>query len=140
VIGLGGVSNGAEKESPKKQAEQDVQQIEQEWAKAVVTRDPSWFEKTLAKEWEMILPDGEIWDKQKFFEFLKAGTTTYESCELLEVRVRVYGQAAVAIVRGNVKGKNKDGAFDHEERWIDVYARRQGRWQCVAAQLAVVKK
>jgi ketosteroid isomerase-like protein len=140
AIGFVGLSNGAEEGSPRKKAEAEVKQLEEEWANALVERDAAWFKKTLADEFAMILPKGAIWDKQKYADFLKDDDETVESCKLSEVSVRVYGRAAVAVVKGRVKGKTKDGAYDEEQRWIDVYVKKQGRWQCVAAQLATVEK
>jgi ketosteroid isomerase-like protein len=50
------------------------------------------------------------------------------------MKVRVYGDMAVATYgstdKGSYKGKDISGRF----RWTDVFVKRNGRWEIVAGQ------
>ena len=53
--------------------------------------------------------------------------------------MRFYGDTVVVIGRTKEKWKNQKGEeFTAEYRWTDVFVKRKGRWQCVAAQVARV--
>ena len=138
-LGAISASSAADDTGSAQEAEKQVLQIEHDWAKALADRDVAWFEKTLVDDWVMILPDGQICDKQKFIEPLRTRTSSIFSCKLLELRVRLYGQTAVAIGRGSLTWKSDGKEFGHEELWTDVYVNKDGRWQCVSAQSTIPK-
>lgn len=139
VPGAISASRAADDTSPTQEAEKQVLQIEYDWAKALVERDVAWFEKMLVDDWVMVLPDGQICDKSKFIEPLRTGTSSIVSFKLSELRVRLYGQTAVAVGRGNLTSKSDGKESSHEELWTDVYVNKDGRWQCVSAQTMVSK-
>jgi hypothetical protein len=55
------------------------------------------------------------------------------------MKVRVYGDAAVVTGLGTRSGVNKGAAFkDRQFLWTDTFIRKDGRWQCVATQGTLV--
>ena len=76
-------------------------------------------------------PDGSLSDRAQFLHRIAApaGITGFRA---EDVRIRLFGD--VAIVHGRtvyVKGDGMPGAG----RYTDVWARRDGRWLCVAAHV-----
>jgi ketosteroid isomerase-like protein len=65
---------------------------------------------------------------------LKSGDLKIESSTPDDMKVQVYGNTAVVtygtIDKGTYKGKDLSGKY----RWMDVFVRRNGRWQIVAGQ------
>jgi ketosteroid isomerase-like protein len=50
------------------------------------------------------------------------------------MRAHVYGNAAVVTGILAVRGRGKDGAFEHRYRYTDTWIRSGGRWLMVASQ------
>jgi len=64
--------------------------------------------------------------------FLKSGEFVVTSCVHHEMKVRVYGDAAVVTGRSTVKETYKGKDFVPYLRWTDTWVRSAGVWQCVA--------
>ena len=65
---------------------------------------------------------------------MKAGSFLIESLELSDMKVHVYGDAAVATGLSIVNKHSKSGYVRFGSRFTDTYVRRNGCWQCVAWQ------
>jgi ketosteroid isomerase-like protein len=130
-LGLLSAADGAEAE---KQVEQELLQLAQDWADAAVRRDTAKLGHILADEWHLIIPSGEVWTKETYLMLLKTGTLTFESVDNTEMKVRVYGDTAVVTGRGLYQAQYKGVDDSSEERWTDVFVKKNGRWQCVASQ------
>jgi hypothetical protein len=57
-----------------------------------------------------------------------------------EITLRIFGE--VAILTGRLSGQmqESDGINDINQRYMRVYAKRNGRWQAVATQVTKVKE
>jgi hypothetical protein len=71
---------------------------------------------------------------------LQSGSLKYESLKLEDVKVRVYGDAAVASGRITVNGRIGTHDIIGQDRFLTVYVKRQGRWQQVATQAARIAR
>ena len=71
---------------------------------------------------------------------MRKDTDTFTSTKNNNLKVTVYS-SNVAVAMGDAleKGKGKDGAsFDRVYRFTDTWVQRNGKWQCVASQIALV--
>lgn len=119
--------------------EQELKKVEEEWANAYVRHDAGALERILADEFISVGSNGESHNKAKDIEDLKADSATYEYSTPYDLEMRVYGGWAVVIGRTKERGRYPSGRqFVNEYRWTDVFVKRQGRWQCVAAQVASI--
>ena len=114
-------------------AKQEVLKLEEELGAAILRSDTAKLGHILADEWEVIIPTGEVWTKETALMLLKTGILAVESGENSDVKVRVYGDTAVVTGRGISKGKYKGVDYSSDERWTDVFVKKDGRWQCVAS-------
>jgi ketosteroid isomerase-like protein len=121
-------------------AKQEVLRLEEEFWAARLRNDTAKLGHILADEWEIILPTGEVWTKETVLMLLKTGTLAVKSGEKSDVKVRVYGDTAVVTVRTIAKGKYKGVDYSVDERWTDVFVKKNGRWQCVASQSTHIAK
>ena len=124
----------------EKQVEQELLHIEKELGDALVQGDTTKLDHILADEWEVIIPTGEVWTKETALKLVKTGTLAVESGENSDVKVRVYGDTAVVTGRSNSKGKYKGVDYSSDERWTDVFVKKDGRWQCVASHSTRIAK
>lgn len=72
--------------------------------------------------------------KQEFLAGIESGNLKYQSIESGEAKARIYGTVAVINGRANVKVNSRGQEQSFSIRYIDVYVRRNGKWQMVAWQ------
>jgi ketosteroid isomerase-like protein len=109
-------------------------QIEQTWARALEQREAATLACILAEEFEDAGPDGRLTDRAT--TLAKAAVHPPLHHELSELHARVNGDAAY--IRGLAKAVDASGKAVFTVRFTDIYAYRDGRWQCVAAQESMV--
>jgi ketosteroid isomerase-like protein len=63
----------------------------------------------------------------------------YESAVEEELKVSVYGDAAVATGIWRAKGTEKGKPFEEVERFTDTYVKTGGQWKCVASHSSTMK-
>jgi hypothetical protein len=114
--------------------EHQVIQIEQELVNGLLAGDVSPFGRYLADSSVLTDPDGTVMDKSRILNDIKSGDLKLQSSKPDDMKVRMYGDMAVATYgstdKGSYKGKDIRGRF----RWTDVFVKRNGRWQIVAGQ------
>ena len=114
--------------------ERALRQIEQELTDAMLKGDASAVERHYADAFTFTTPDGEVMNKAQVVSNVKAGAAKFESSKVEDMKVQVYGDSAVVTSlttdEGTVGGVDVSGRY----RWMDVFVRRGGRWQLVAAQ------
>ena len=103
-----------------------------DWAKAIVARDIQTLGRIEADDFIYTVPDGTVFTKARDLEEMKAGMFVATSFVPDDIKVRVYGDAAVVTgrntIRAQYKGKDASGQF----RWTDTWTKRGGVWRCVA--------
>jgi hypothetical protein len=72
--------------------------------------------------------------KAQFIADIKSGDLALESSEISDMKVRVYGTAAVATYSTPDKGKYKGKDIGGRYRWTDMFVRHGEKWQLVAGQ------
>ena len=119
--------------------EQELEKVEEDWANAYVRHDAAPLERILADEFITVGSNGQSHDKTKDIEELKSDSATYEYSTPYDLDIRVYGDMAVVVGRTKERGHYDSGRqFTNEYRWTDIFVKRQGRWQCIAAQVASI--
>jgi len=116
-------------------AETEIREIEGSWAQVAVSGDPAVIERIFADDFVGVAPDGAHYTKQGFIEDTKARPLGFTSIEVNEMKVRFEGNVAVA--QGHETFTRKDGQRGRFV-WTDVLVRRDGKWQLIAAQDAMV--
>lgn len=116
-------------------AEKELTQIEREWADALIKGDASATERFAAADAIFVDPMGGVATKAQNVQEIKSGDLKLEAIDVKDMKVMsLDGDAAVVTYRTTTKGKYKGMDISGEDRWIDVFAWRDGKWQVVAAQ------
>jgi ketosteroid isomerase-like protein len=117
--------------------------------KAVAAQEQKWLESQKTNNVELLVPllhekfidtssEGKVTNKSQTLAEAKA--TKWTSAEYTDVKVTVFGDAAVATGGFNGKGTDPSGkAIDVHERWTDTWVKTPKGWQCVATQATPVK-
>jgi ketosteroid isomerase-like protein len=114
--------------------EQQVRQLEHEWVNAFIQGDTETLDRILAEDFIFTDPEGRLLTKAEWLADLKSGELNFESIHLDNLQVRMYGDAAVANGRVTVKAQSKEGGFNGQYCYTDMYVKRNGQWQAVAEQ------
>ena len=114
--------------------EAEIRRLEDERGQAMLRRDAAALDRILADDLTYTHSSGRVDTKPDFIRSYTATDQRYVAFDRDNVRVRVYGDAAVVTgtAKVHVKSDTRDAKF--EIRFVDVYVRRNGRWQMVAWQ------
>ena len=113
-------------------AEQAVQQQDQERIRAQINADAVALRRIYADDFLGIGPTGVARNKADVIADFTTHALTYQSITTAEVRVRVYGNAAVQTGRSTMVGQDRGKAVPRENRFTRVWVMTDGRWQLVA--------
>ncbi len=127
--------------------EAELKKLEADWPKAYKDKDAEAVKRILADEVVLTYPDGSTGTKNDEVQLTETGAVTYDSWELAEGKVTVLNaDSAFMTGRTTVKnGKLTDPKSNQtidisgEYRYLDVYAKRNGKWQVVASQVTQVR-
>ena len=115
--------------------EQELIQLEQDWCTAEMKRDGTIFGRILADDYTGVSSRGTTETKAEAIASLKDKSASVTSCVNSDIKVRFYGDVAVVTGLVSRNGTVKGVAYkDRQVLFTDTYARRNGRWQCVASQ------
>jgi ketosteroid isomerase-like protein len=115
-------------------AETYIRDSEAAWAESVATSDTSVVKRILADDCVWVL-DGRVVDKAHAIAEAAKGPGDFVSNHLDYAHVRIFGGTAIA--QGSETWTRKSGKKGHFV-WTDTWMRRDGQWQIVAAEDAVV--
>lgn len=108
-------------------------QLENDWGNALLRQDVDAFSRYVADDCILTTSNGRLITKKRVQADISRGALRIESFRLDDVKVRVYGDAA--IVLGTILEKSKLNEKDTSggRRFIDVFVKLDGRWQAVAS-------
>jgi len=93
------------------------------------------LEKSFADDYTRIMTDGRIFNKTQTLDNFRAGKTKYESFEISDLKIRIYGNTAVAIAFAKTTGTTYGVATSPTGvRLTQVLVKRNGKWQAVLTQ------
>jgi ketosteroid isomerase-like protein len=112
--------------------EKALLQTERKWADAAMKKDAAALDRILATEF--IGHDAESTrNKKQALAQLKSNSVKIESGQLSDMRALVFGDRAVVhgmwTEKSTTGGKDTSGKY----RWMDIFVKRDGRWQCVGS-------
>ena len=108
-----------------------LRQLNQDYIRSVQISDTRRFDEILADDFLNSNPDGSLVDRAQFLAQI-ARPATISNLEANDVRVRVMGDFAIIHARTTYM---HEGGRAGAGRYTDIWARREGRWLCVAAQV-----
>ena len=118
----------------KSKAEQQIKALSDQGVQAQLKGDTSFIEKNYADDATIIHSDGKLSSKAQELDALKSGSLKYESIEVHDRQIKVYGNTAVTVTltttKGTLGGKPFSGDFVSTRTWVE----QKGNWKLVAFQ------
>jgi ketosteroid isomerase-like protein len=116
----------------------DVLRTAHDWDRAMIGNDPDAIGRFMADDWVIVGPNGSVGDKATFLGLVRSGDLTHDVMESHDLKVRLYGDAAVVTGRGVSGGRFRGRAFHLVERQSCVFVRQGGGWRCVLTHLSQI--
>ena len=118
--------------------EQQLKQMEDDWAKAIKNKDAATLRRIIAEDWVGTDEKGKVLNREQSISQTTSNPDVIESEENFDMQVRVYGNTAIVIGGGTERGTRNRTAYTDTYRWTDVFVKRDGLWQAVVSQWAKV--
>src|SRR5688572_9049226 len=109
----------------------DLEQLNRDYVRSVQESDVRWFDAHLSPDFLNTNPDGSLVDRAGFLAQI-ARPAGVKNLECRDVKIRVMGD--FAIIHATTRYLKGDGA-PGKGRYTDIWARKDGRWLCVAAHV-----
>jgi ketosteroid isomerase-like protein len=117
---------------PTRTAEQVIRKLDDKRIQAQIHADAAALERIYADDFIGVGPSGTVRTKPQVISDFTSGDLKFQSITTDDVRVRVYGTAAVETGHSTMDGQDKGKAVPHETRFTRVWIKQQGRWRLVA--------
>lgn len=109
--------------------------IADDWARVIVSNDASRIGEFMSEEWVIVSESG-VATREQFLALVGSGELSHSAMDRVsDARVRSYGDTAVLTIRQTNTAHYGGQRFDADEWVTDVFARREGRWECVLTQI-----
>jgi hypothetical protein len=108
-----------------------LSRLNDQYIRALATSDAGWFDRHLSSDFVNGNPDGTLSERTAFLQRV-AQPLAVSQLRADDVRIRLFGDSALVHGRTTyVKADGEPGAG----RYTDVWARIDGAWRCVAADV-----
>jgi uncharacterized protein (TIGR02246 family) len=119
-------------------ADAELEAVEDEWARAIVSNDAARIAGFMADDWVMVSESG-VTTREQFLSVVESGALTHSAMDRVgDARVRTYGGTALLTARITNTAHYGGRRFDADEWVTDVFVRRGDRWLCVLSQITAV--
>lgn len=108
------------------------------WDEAIVRKDLAAISANMGEDFRQIRSNGTVVDKATFLRDITSPELTIEPYTVEDFDVRFYGDVALLSGHTRMKGSYKGSPFATHYRYVDIYARRDGKWQVVSVQITTI--
>lgn len=125
----------------KGKAEQEISALSDAMIQANLKDDTSFYQKYYAEDATIVHGNGKLFTKEQEIADLKSGALKYESIDVRERTIHLYGDTAVVHILLTFKGLLGGKPFDPIDlRRTVVWVNQHGNWKIVAWQVTRAEK
>jgi ketosteroid isomerase-like protein len=114
------------------------QQIDDNFNVAVISNSVAEIKKCVTSDWVLVDSQGGIIPQERFFSLLEQGFLSHSTMTKEILRVKVYGDIALVIGRGQNTGTWQGQPLEADEWITDVYKKEHDKWLCVLTHLTPI--
>jgi ketosteroid isomerase-like protein len=111
---------------------EEIRKVDRERIQAQIHADSVALDRIYAEDFIGIGPSGTVRTKKDVLSDFASGSLRFQSITTDDVRIRVYGNAAVETGLSTMKGQDADKVVPEENRFTRVWIKQGGRWRLVA--------
>jgi ketosteroid isomerase-like protein len=109
-----------------------LRRLETVWNEAHVRGDADALERLWAEDLEVAVPKMPVMTNAQALAFARSGKMAFQKYETSDLRIRVFGDAAVVTGRLERTRTRNGQVVDDDWRFTKVYIWHAGQWQVVA--------
>ena len=110
----------------------ELQRLEQVWNEAQLNGDTDALNRLWDDDMVITVPNMPVMEKSESLDFVRSGRMKFKTYKTSDIRIRVYGNAAVVTGQLERSRSGNRGEFEEDWRFTKVYVRRAGKWKVVA--------
>jgi Domain of unknown function (DUF4440) len=114
--------------------------MEHLWNESQLNRDSRALDGMIASSFVNTEWDGDVSDKSRFLADIKDPQFKPSLLTLQDLKVSMYGDAAVIVGVYHTKGTYQGKSYEHFGRFTDTWIYSEGRWLCAASHTSLLKK
>ncbi|MFZ1676767.1 MAG: nuclear transport factor 2 family protein [Saprospiraceae bacterium] len=108
-------------------------QFENDWAKALMNRDETIFNKMLAADF-FYTENEKLYTRVEVIQSVMSVSDTIESAYNEDMQVHIKDKTAIVTGWLFVNGRSNTGSFKRKYRFTDIWYNQKGSWKLIAAQ------
>ena len=116
--------------------EEQLKQLVHTWDAAFVKGDTTTLGRLLADEFEFV---GGVGKSEYLASFKTRAKDSIESAVSTDLKVQIYGDVAVVTGIDTIGGQSQGQPYVSKWLYMDVWIKRDGRWQCVKTYASQAK-
>jgi len=121
-------------------AEDEIKKLEEARNQAILHGDAAALDRMTSDDYTFITLRGEMRTKSDILKGFASGSFHYESREISDLKVRIYGDTAVVTGRSVQKGAENGKDYSGDYWFTRVYVKQKGRWLTVALQTTLIQR
>jgi len=132
---------GAMGRAEKHEVRHQIEQLENAWRNAVLHGNIAAMDGLLADDYMAITPTGILQSKEQALASLRSGTVRFNSLDVSDRKIRIYGTTALVTSRADVTGTGPEGSMSGSYRYTRVYVRDvRGVWRIVSFEASKIRE
>lgn len=121
-------------------AEVEIKKLEEMRNQAVLHGDVSVLDRMTSDDYTFVTLRGEMRTKQEILKGFASGSFHYDSRQIFDLKVRVYGNTAVVTGRSVQKGMENGKDYSGDYWFTRVYVKQNDQWRTVALQTTPIRQ
>ena len=118
--------------------EKQILKLEDDWVRAMQTKDRPVLDKIVAPGFTFIEPDGTIKNRDDYLANRAGDSYENEAFENVDLKVRVLGNFALASGLAKITERRQGKRYRFQLRWKEMWMKDKGRWQVLTSQATPV--
>ena len=125
---------------PQTTVDGEIKSLEEARNQAVLHGDVAALDKMTSDDYTFITLRGELRTKSDILKGFASGSFHYDSRQVSDLKVRVYGGTAIVTGRSVQKGMENGKDYSGDYRFTRVYVKENGHWLTVALQTTLIQQ
>jgi uncharacterized protein (TIGR02246 family) len=127
-------------QSSDDKSKEEIRALENKRNEAILKGDAVTLARMTSDDYTFITLRGELRTKAEIVKGFSSGTFKYDSREISDLNIRIFGDAAVVTGLARQHGAENGKDYSGDYRFTRVYAKQDGHWLTVALQTTRIEK
>ena len=118
--------------------EKQILKLEDDWARALKTKDKQLLDAIVAPNFTFIEPDGAVKNRDEYLADRSSDIADIESFELNGLKVSVFENCALASGVSKIAERRQGKRYRFSLRWKELWLKDNGKWRVLSSQATPV--